>query len=61
MIAGKDRMAPVKATATLVEYLPNPVVERIPESGHMLPLEVPDQCRALLKDFIFTHNPAGRA
>jgi len=59
IIAGKDRMAPAKATATLIEHLPNPEVTRIPESGHMLPLEVPDQCRALLKNFIFSHNPAG--
>jgi pimeloyl-ACP methyl ester carboxylesterase len=61
IIAGKDRMAPAKATATLVEHLPDPVVARIPESGHMLPLEVPDQCRALLKNFIFANHPAGQA
>ncbi|MDH4124828.1 MAG: alpha/beta hydrolase [Gammaproteobacteria bacterium] len=61
IIAGKDRMAPAKATATLVEHLPDPVVARISESGHMLPLEVPDQCRTLLKDFIFLHNPASQA
>jgi pimeloyl-ACP methyl ester carboxylesterase len=60
IIAGKDRMAPSKATATLVEHLPKPDVSRIAESGHMLPLEVPDPCRTLLKDFIFAHNPAGR-
>ncbi len=58
VIAGKDRMAPAKATATLVENLPNPEVTRIPESGHMLPQEVPDQCRVLLKNFVFSNNPA---
>jgi pimeloyl-ACP methyl ester carboxylesterase len=58
VIAGKDRMAPAKATTTLVEHLPDPEVTRIPESGHMLPQEVPDQCRLLLRDFIFSHNPA---
>lgn len=58
IIAGKDRMAPAKATAALVEHLPDPAVSRIPESGHMLPLEAPDRCRALLKDFIFSNNPA---
>ena len=58
IIAGKDRMAPAKATAALVEHLPDPEVARIPESGHMLPLEAPDRCRAILKNFIFTKNPA---
>ena len=47
MIAGKDRMAPAKATATLVEHLPGPEVTYIPESGHMVPQEVPNQCRKL--------------
>lgn len=58
LIAGKDRMAPAKATAKLAETLPEPEVTRIPASGHMLPLEAPDECRALLREFIFTHNPA---
>ena len=58
IIAGKDRMAASKATATLVDHLPNPEVTRIPESGHMLPQEVPDQCRLLLKNFIYSNNPA---
>ena len=58
LIAGKDRMAPSKATAALVEHLKDPQVTRIADSGHMLPLEVPDQCRALLRDFIFSNNPA---
>jgi pimeloyl-ACP methyl ester carboxylesterase len=59
LIAGKDRMAPAKATAALVDHLQDPQVARIAESGHMLPLEVPDQCRSLLRDFIFSNNPAG--
>jgi len=58
MIAGKDRMAPAKATAELVEHLQDPEVTRIPESGHMVPQEVPNQCRLLLKNFIFSNNPA---
>ena len=57
IIAGRDRMAPAKATATLVEHLSNPEVTHIAESGHMLPQEVPNQCRGLLKNFIFSHNP----
>lgn len=58
VIAGKDRMAPAKATAQLVEHLPDPEVTVIAESGHMVPQEVPDQCRQLLKTFIFKNNPA---
>lgn len=58
IVAGKDRMAPRKATAELIEHLANPEVTLIPDSGHMVPQEVPNQCRALLKDFIFLNNPA---
>ena len=58
IIAGKDRMAPAKATATLVKHLPGPEVTYIPESGHMVPQEVPNQCRSSLRSFIFTNNPA---
>ncbi len=58
ILAGHDRMAPRKATAELVEYLNNPEVHLIPESGHMVPLEAPNKCRDLLKDFIYANNPA---
>ncbi len=58
LIAGKDKMAPAKATAALVEHLNSPEVIRFPESGHMVPLEVPNQCRLVLRDFIFANNPA---
>ena len=58
IIAGKDRMAPAKATAALVEQLNYPEVSRIADSGHMLPLEAPNRCRMLLRDFIFSNNPA---
>jgi pimeloyl-ACP methyl ester carboxylesterase len=58
IIAGKDRMAPAKATAALVEHLNDPEVSRIADSGHMLPLEAPNRCRVLLRDFIFSNNPA---
>lgn len=53
ILAGKDRMAPRKAGMQLVEHLANPELHIIQESGHMLPLEVPDKCRSLLRDFIF--------
>jgi pimeloyl-ACP methyl ester carboxylesterase len=51
-------MAPGKATAELIEHLADPEVTLIPDSGHMVPQEVPNQCRALLKSFIFSNNPA---
>ena len=59
ILAGKDRMAPRKAGLELAEHLRAPELTVIEDSGHMLPLEVPDDCRTLLRDFIFEHNPAG--
>jgi pimeloyl-ACP methyl ester carboxylesterase len=58
ILAGKDRMAPRKAGMELVEHLNEPELHIIEESGHMVPQEAPDQCRTLLRDFIFSHNPA---
>ena len=58
IVAGQDRMAPRKATAELVKHLNNPEVHLIHESGHMLPQEVPNQCRDLVKYFIYVNNPA---
>ncbi len=58
ILAGQDRMASPKATAELVEHLNNPEVHIIPESGHMVPLEAPNKCRQLLKNFIFANNPS---
>ena len=58
MIAGKDKMAPRKATDELVEHLNNSDVHVIPESGHMLPQEAPNKTRHLLKTFIFANNPS---
>jgi pimeloyl-ACP methyl ester carboxylesterase len=58
ILAGKDRMAPRKAGMQLVEYLDDPELHIIEESGHMIPQEAPNKCRTLLRDFIFTHNPS---
>lgn len=58
IVAGKDRMAPRKSTMELIEHLADPEVALIPESGHVIPQEVPNQCRALLKAFVFSKNPA---
>jgi pimeloyl-ACP methyl ester carboxylesterase len=60
IVAGKDRMAPKKATDALIAHLPDPEVAVIADSGHMVPQEAPDRCRQLLRDFIFTHNPANQ-
>lgn len=59
IIAGKDRMAPARASAELVEHLAGAEVAVVAQAGHMLPQEAPDRCRRLLRDFIFEHNPAG--
>ena len=58
VLAGKDRMAPRKAGMELVDHLDGPELTIIEDSGHMVPLEAPDQLRKLLRDFIFTHNPS---
>lgn len=59
ILAGMDRMAPQKASDELVAHLRDPEVHVIAESGHMLPLEAPNRLRELLKQFIYTNNPAG--
>ena len=58
ILAGKDRMAPRKAGMALVKALGNPQLDIIEQSGHMVPQEAPDECRYLLKNFIFTNNPS---
>lgn len=58
VLAGKDRMAPRKAGMELVEHLNGPALTVIENSGHMIPQEAPNRLRKLLRDFIFTHNPA---
>ena len=58
ILAGEDRMAPRKAGMELVSNLINPEVHIVPKSGHMIPLEAPNICRQLLKDFIFSNNPS---
>ncbi len=58
ILAGKDRMAPRKAGMELVSHLTAPEVHVVPQSGHMIPLEAPNTCRQLLKNFIFANNPS---
>jgi pimeloyl-ACP methyl ester carboxylesterase len=57
LLADNDRMAPRKAGMELVENLNSPELHIVAQSGHMIPLEAPDTCRRLLKDFIFSTNP----
>lgn len=57
IVASKDRMAPRKASSELINYLSDPTVSEISNSGHMVPQEAPDESRVLLRDFIFAKNP----
>jgi pimeloyl-ACP methyl ester carboxylesterase len=62
ILGGQDRMAPRKAGMTLVNALTGshgaPQLDIIECSGHMVPLEAPNECRRLLKNFIFSKNPS---
>jgi pimeloyl-ACP methyl ester carboxylesterase len=58
MLASNDRMTPRKVGMILVEHLASPELHIIQNSGHMIPLEAPDECRSLLRKFIFANNPA---
>ena len=56
ILARKDKMAPYKAGMQLVDHLASPEVHILEGCGHMIPQEAPDECRTLLRDFIFQHN-----
>jgi len=58
ILAGKDRMAPRQAGMELAGHLNNPALHIIEECGHMIPQEAPDECRRILKAFIFSNNPS---
>ncbi|NQV86688.1 MAG: alpha/beta hydrolase [Woeseiaceae bacterium] len=58
ILGGKDRMTPRKAGMELVLHLANAELHLIENSGHMVPIEAPDECRKLLRDFIFANNPS---
>lgn len=58
ILAGSDRMAPRKAGMELVNSLAEPELHIIQKSGHMVPIEAPNECRLLLKSFIFANNTA---
>jgi pimeloyl-ACP methyl ester carboxylesterase len=58
ILGGKDRMAPRKAGMELIDHLVEPDVHIVAKSGHMIPLDAPNVCRQLLRDFIFANNPA---
>lgn len=58
ILAGKDRMAPRKAGMELAQSLNKPELHIIENCGHMIPQEAPDECRRLLKGFIFSNNPS---
>jgi pimeloyl-ACP methyl ester carboxylesterase len=56
ILSRKDKMAPYKAGMQLVDHLPSPDVHIFEDYGHMIPQEAPDECRTLLRDFIFQNN-----
>ncbi len=58
ILGGKDRMTPRKAGVELAVHLASAELHVIENSGHMVPLEAPDECRKLLRDFIFANNPS---
>jgi len=58
ILGGKDRMTPRKAGVEFAMHLGNTETHVIESSGHMVPLEAPNECRKLLRDFIFANNPA---
>jgi len=62
ILGGQDRMAPRKAGMALVKALAGghgvPQLDIIEQSGHMVPQEAPNECRYLLKNFIFSNNPS---
>ncbi|MGI9263127.1 MAG: alpha/beta fold hydrolase [Woeseiaceae bacterium] len=58
ILAGKDRMAPRKAGMQLVEHLREPQLHILEDCGHMIPQELPNETRQLLKEFLFQVNPA---
>ena len=61
ILADQDRMAPRKAGMALVKALTGghgvPQLDIVEKSGHMIPQEAPNECRKLLRNFIFAKNP----
>jgi pimeloyl-ACP methyl ester carboxylesterase len=61
ILAGQDRMAPRKAGMALVKALTSSrstsQLDTVEQSGHMIPQEAPNECRNLLRNFIFLNNP----
>ena len=51
ILAGKDRMTPLKAGQALAKTLKAQVTV-LPNFGHMLPVEAPKECLRALRDFI---------
>ncbi len=54
VMAGKDRMTPLKFGKQLSEALPNNTLHVIEKSGHMLPLEYPRELNDYIREFLNT-------
>jgi len=59
ILGGRDRMVLPDAVQALIDSLGDADTQVLPDAGHMLPLEAPDECRALLTDFLSAHNGKG--
>jgi len=52
VLAGKDKMTPVKFGLKLAEALPNNVLHVLKDSGHTIPGERPHELNAFLREFL---------
>ncbi|MEM7215655.1 MAG: alpha/beta hydrolase [Pseudomonadota bacterium] len=52
VLAGKDRMTPIKFGRQLAEALPNNRLHVLKESGHTIPTEKPHELNEYLRDFL---------
>ena len=52
VLAGKDKMTPLKFGKQLAETLPDNTLHILPQSGHTLPVEAPLELNQYLRDFL---------
>ncbi|MEM7069868.1 MAG: alpha/beta hydrolase, partial [Pseudomonadota bacterium] len=52
VLAGKDKMTPVKFGKKLAETLPNNILHVLKDSGHTIPAEKPHELNELLREFV---------
>lgn len=52
VLAGKDKMTPVKFGKKLAEALPNNTLHVLPSSGHTIPVERPHELNQFMREFL---------